>query len=368
MTEVLSVLFPYIVFFYLIDCFKYVHKYNLLIENLYGSNFNLKKEGFHFVGLSPIGSNFFSYDYPFCLTTKGLYLLKTEPIYRIDLFQSDDFLYIPYQDLSEIQAEGENIKLNNTRTIKTHNNITARHLACLIQELRNLDLAKRYERIRSFLLKTLDFEEIKKRISSYDNQTYYLKLSCSFMFINTFLVIPLILYFPLYLYINIKIIVILIFFSYFAIFMLTLFCHKKMFINEKYHRLKLILTLILYPVSAIHILSHLTKDYFSNFDYLALAAVLLPSNVFKEIVRKEIFRIEYIKDHIDSKDWIEYWDLKKSSINRLIEQRGLSLENIKVMPQKKEDQAISYCPYCLCEFTKQLSECPDCMVKVNTYS
>ena len=73
-----------------------------------------------------------------------------EPIYEINLYEPEDFTFVSYQELAEIDAEGETVKFNKKNIIKASSTITALHLVCFIKELKGLDNLKRLERIKSF--------------------------------------------------------------------------------------------------------------------------------------------------------------------------------------------------------------------------
>ena len=367
MEEILSILFPCIAILYLIDSIRHVPQYHVLFVSFLGSKFRLKRSGFHFSDLSPIGCVIVSHNYPVCFTRTGVYLLDAKIGYEIDLHKAEDFSFVSYQDIGEIETDGETVRLGEKYSIKTSSVIASRRLAHIIDEMKDLDSSKRTAKIAAFLSEAFDVQAITDLWSSYSGPFFYLKALCCFLFINTFVLLPLVLYSNLSFFINITFIVIYMILSYLIIVIFTYFKHKKIYGPERLHRAYLLLSVICLPVTTMHVLSYLTRDMYSRFDYLALTAALTPSSSFIALARKEWHRIDYIKSQIKVEDWIKFWDLKKDHLLRLIEITGLSVEDILAVPERQDQTATNYCPYCLCEYTEALTECPDCGIKLKTF-
>jgi len=368
MIEVIADLFPYIVLLYLIDCIKYIHQYHLIFVSYTGIKYGLKKSGFHVTDLLPIGNTIISHNYPIVLTCKGLYTLELEiKNYELDLYREEDFIFISYQDIDVVQTDGKAVKINGKNYFKLPSPISALKISELIKELQELSPIKRLEKIRSFLSEESDLEKIINVRQSLNSKILYLKVLCSFLFINVFILVPAVLYTNFYLYFNVFFIISSMGAAYVLIFFMTYFVHRKMLFDEKAQRAYILLTLVFYPIAAIHVLSYFIKDIFVRFNFLAIAASTLPSREFIILARKELYKIEHSKCRINNDDWIEYWNLKKNHLICLIQEKGYSLKDFLSAPQKQDDMAVGYCPYCFGEFIKELKTCPDCGIPINKF-
>ncbi len=367
MREIISVLFPVLAALYLLDCVKYISQYHLLFVSNLGIKFNLKRAGFHFVGLSPLSSLVIADNFRTCFTGNGLYFLETGDRYEIELYNAEDFSFVSYKDIAKIEADGETVRVNGKSIIKTPSRAAARNFVSLLNELKDLDSSKRFARIKSYLSEAFDLQGPARLKSSHSKLLFYLRILCGFLFINTFVMLPLVLYSKLYLYVNIHVVAMYISFSYLLIFSLTYLGHKRIYRTEKLQRIYTLLSLIFLPVTAMHVVGCLTRDMYSRFHYLTVACALMPSVTFGKLVRRELFRIDYLVSQIKNSDWIKFWDLERSHLRSLVRKAGLSIEELLSAPEKCDELATSYCPFCLCEYTKDLNECHDCGVKLNKF-
>ena len=367
MREVFSVLFPVLVALYLLDCVKYIPQYHLLFVSNFGVKFNLKRAGFHFVGLSPLSSLVNAHNYPTFFTASGLYFLETEDRYEIELYNAEEFSFLSYKDIAKIEADGETVKVNGKAIMKTPAHKIARNFVSLVNELKSLDPSKRFIKIKSYLSESFDLQGAARLKLSHAKLFFYLKILCGFLFLNIFVMAPLVLYSNLNAYVNIHVVALYIGSSYLIIVVLTHLGHKRIYREEKLQRLYSLLSLICLPVSAMHVISYLTRDMYSRFHYLTTACALMPPVTFGELARKELFRIEYLASQIKNSDWIESLNLERTNISILVKKAGLAIEALLSVPQKQDELATSYCPYCLCEYTKDFSECYDCGVNLKKF-
>ena len=125
--------------------------------------------------------------------------------------------------------------------------------------------------------------------------------------------------------------------------------------------------MIFSPVSAMHATYYISRDFFTYFDYLAIAELLLPGDIFQSLARKELCLIHQRKQLFDKFDWHEYWGLKEKSITNLIEKAGYTSQTILAAPGKQDENATSYCPVCLAEYIESYEECSDCQVGLKKY-
>jgi len=364
---ILEVLFPYIVILYLIDCITYVKSHHLLFVSDLGKGFRLKEAGLHLVGLLPVSQTIASHNLPLCFTSNGVHTVADGHQYKSGLYEAKDFHFIPYHDLITIETDGKAVKINGKVSIKTPSGVIARHIMGLIQDLKGLRPSKRRKKIQSFLTKATDLQEIETLRTAYSNPILYLKILSSVLFTYTFIVLPLALYSELYLHINFFGLLVSMALNYLLIIILAYFAHQKIYRAKFRHRVYSLISIILSPFTAVHVLNNLTRDIYARFDHLAVAAELLPSSAFQDLMRKELYRITYTKARNENSPLVEFWNLRENSLHALLAKVGISTQKLLVAPKKQDESATSYCPLCGAEYMTEFDRCSDCGVELKEF-
>ena len=154
---------------------------------------------------------------------------------------------------------------------------------------------------------------------------------------------------------------------YFLLLIVAIRTLKKLYRFDNDLRSHMLLSIILSPVNAIHVISYLTRDLYFKFNYLTLAAFFMPRDSFKELVRKEIFLIDYFENEIDRQGWRKFWKLKKELLQGMLEKCEISISEISKPPEKRDQTAIYYCPFCRTEYRKKRLHCIDCEVALKEF-
>ncbi len=361
---ILEVLFPYIVIIYLLDCISYIKSHHLLFVSHLGKTFRHKEAGLHLVGLLPVSQAIVSHNLPLCFTSKGVYFVPDGQHHKSGIYETKDFHFIPYKDLTIVEADGKAIKINSKVSIKTPSGAIARHIIGFIKDLKVLRPSKRGEKIQSFLANSVDLQEIKALRIAYSNPIFCLQILSSVLFVYTFIVLPLTLYSELYLYIDLFRLLIIMALNYLLILAMTYFAHKKIYSEKVGHRVYSLLSIILSPFTAIHVLNNLTRDIYARFDYIAVAVELLPSDTFQDLMRKEMYRLIFAKSQEQKGHLVGFWRLKENLLHRLLAETGITVEEILATPKKQDESATSYCPLCGAEYRAEFDRCSDCGVKL----
>ena len=125
--------------------------------------------------------------------------------------------------------------------------------------------------------------------------------------------------------------------------------------------------MIFSPLSVAHATNYITTDLFAHFNFLAVAALLLPSELFIGLARKELFLIDNRKNLVEAPDWSEYWEIKEKSIKNFLKKAGYTTQKVLSPPLRKDDNAIYYCPVCQTEYIGEVEYCSDCGIKLNRF-
>lgn len=367
MRSILQELFPYIVLLYLIDSFIYIKRHQVLFVSQLGGTFRLKKAGFHIVGLLPISQTVISHYVPLCFSGNGMYILTEEALHENRLYEEEDFRFISYQDINEAMADGEGIKINGMQLMTAPSAIAAKNIAGLIHDLKNLKPSERPQKIRNILADAMDLIELKAIRRRQEKLFFYVDVLGSVLFTYTFMILPWALYATLGEYISVQLLLASIGVIHLLIILVTFFGLRNLPKVEVGFRMITLFSIILFPPSAIHVLNNLTRNLYGQFDYLTIAGGLLPADTFKYLVGRELRRIIYLKAKGNNDDLKEFWGMKEHSLHGLIDQAGVSLEEIQAVPEKKDKSAVSYCPYCLSEFIGGFAGCSDCGVELKEF-
>lgn len=367
MRELLETVFPYLVILYVIDGITYVNTHHLLFVSYFGAGFKLVKSGAFFVNLSPLGHVTASHNLPICFSCNGVYFLTAGRRYETSLYHLEDFKCLPYQDMDTIEANGKEIKINGERLVKAPSSISTKQIAGIIQELKALKPGQRRKRIQTFLSETTDLQRVLATKRAYSLPFLCLMLLCSVLFILTFVALPLALYSELRWSINLIHLLLTFTLNYLLILGLTYFLLRRVYRGETGTIFQEFLSVGLLPVSAIQALSHLTKDIYAEFDYVATAGVLLPLDLFRDLIRRELYRVNHAKGQNSDRDWAEFWALRENTLHRLIGQSDVTLAEILAAPEKQDVSAASYCPLCWAEYRVGFERCWECDVSLTAF-
>jgi len=367
MREIFSVLFPYIVILYIIDCISYVKSHDFLFVSTVRGCFKLIKSGLYIKSVSPLSRTFLSRNNPVLFTSIGIYLPTSEQHYQNSFYRSEDFTFIPYHDMDTLEIDGKRVRLNHSNFINTSSIRYARHIGSFIQELKDSKQRERGYKIKAFLDNANDFSQIENHEESFTNPFFYLKILCSLLFVCIFILLPIGVYADHSVYFNFPIFVLMILLIYLTTIIMSYTLLGKIYPEEFDQRLNTMLSVILMPVAAIHVLSYLTRDIYVNFDPLAIGRVLLPRDDFQGLLRKELFYIDQAKTQHDPCGWSEFWELRQKSIMGLIAKTQVDLSELRLAPDKKDRSAGAYCPLCYSEYRLGFNRCSDCNIELKPY-
>ena len=367
MREIFATLFPYFILLYILDSIKYLHNHFVLFVAYGGSAFKLKGSGFHLSDVSPLGISIVSHRIPFMVSRRGLYFLRQEYAPGAVLYEAEDFDFIPYKDMKTVSSDGRDIKIDGKSVFRVPSSMVAGTMSALIQDLRDTQPEKRSGRLETAFEEALNGAKVKELRGFFARQCLSLRYLCSMLFLGLFLIVPGLLYTELYQVIDIRPFFLGIVLLYILIVSKTISAHRKLYGSEKGHRYSTILSLVFYPVCAIHATTHLTRDLFGRFDYVTLAAALLSPSAFLPVIRKELYMIEHLKSQLKDPDWAEAWDLRETHLNSLATWAGITVNQVFACPEKEDQMILSYCPLCSAQYRINHDHCPDCGARLRRF-
>jgi hypothetical protein len=357
-------LFPFIILMYLVDCIALVKKHQMIFFTILGNHFWLKKSGILLLGLFPISEVIHAVKEPICFTKLGLFFLcKNVSEYK----NPSNITFISYKNINLVETQSNAITINRAIKVIYPNNNSANRISVLIRKLilvENNLLQKEIQKINS---QSTDIKEIIRIRHHNKRQLYFLYVCETIFFILLFIIIPIYIYTELRFYLNPLGLLIPLIISYLATVTLAIIKRKDIIgLDKNKARLSTILT-ILSPITSLHIATELTKNTLSEFEYLALAAVLLPADEFYFLIRREILLTATAKLEHDKLEWQEYWEQREQKSRTILAQKGMNVQELFSTPVKKDCNADKYCPLCLSEYKIVAKQCSTCGIPLKNY-
>ena len=367
--QVLSVILPYLAVLYVLDSLTFVGSHQLIFVSHFGRSFGIRKPGLCLTSLSPLGQTIAVSTTQACLSSSGIYLVSKNHLHQDSprRYEREAFRFIPYANVARLELTGSNVQLNDTTEVQTPSVFSARLLIERIQRLKDASYAERQQLIASFMHEETDAKKVILARRAFMNPLFYMKLFCSLLFVNLFVILPVALYTSISAFINITALFIVILVLYAGIVTFSAHLVGKMYPKEPTVKWQIVLTIILSPVAAMHVVSYLTRHLFASFDPLALGSVLLPPNAFRSWMREELVLIGKACEQDDGFGWAEFWQLKKEALHQLIIWTGNNWRDFLAPPVKQDLSAASYCPLCQAEYRTGFSECSDCGIELEHY-
>ena len=360
MIDVLKVLYPYIILFYIIDCFIYIKHFQIAFQSPIGTGYTYIKKGLRFIGLSPICRLYIVHNLPVFFSQNNIYIWKKSECCETDLYLPESFFHFNYHDIKSIKRDDTQLVLNDDIKINVHSSATSSDIEKKIRILKETPPGKRNDVIHRYLETSLDTEAIKKNRFNVSTTLSALELSSIILCIVFFLLIPCILYIPIR--INILLVLILAAFLYLMIMVLSVLSVKKKIAPNSSGLSTLLAILIFSPVTSIHVIHFLTKPILDAYDYIAVSAALLTPDDLNILLKTELKRIHFSKVKSTDTDLTACLEVKEKSYHRFLSASGLSKDDILIPPARKDINAYSYCPMCEAEFVKSVDVCPECNI------
>ncbi len=316
----------------------------------------------------PTGISFLTHNLPLVMTSRGVYFPKELRLPEKVVYRGSDFRFIAYDTIDHIRTEGKEVYINDTLTLRTTSSIGARSIEHALNELVSLAADRRSKKIDSILKERINAAGLRGRFDAYQRYFVRLALPCTLMFVLLFIVLPLSIYTKFNLYVPLGFSVAGIVGTYLIIIGLTYLTHRKIFPGEPLERAYVIFSITVSPVAAAHAVHYLTKPFFADDHFAAVAAEFMPLDRFREEVRKEILIAAYSKSGNSDPEWALFWAQKARALRRLANGKGVSISEIMAPLMRQDESAVCYCPFCRVEYQTLQNKCHDCDVKLVEYA
>ena len=313
--------------------------------------------------LPPAGRVFLSHLLPISISPAGIcaYNLQTLPSEARSPSQTGRFM--PFSKVTRSTTDGVYLLVNDERFAKCATARQARTLAKLIGEMAKASATKRERLVRNWISKQFAMDNAAARLAEGNAVIQPMRELSLILFLFLFVLTPsLVISFGLMgLIIPVAAVMVIM-----AVLIGILFyrAHKQLFPAETSERFESLVKMILCPPVSIRAPDVLTRNLLAEYSPIVLASLLAGSGE-QQFVRAFILDLQHpLKHEVSDEtaattiDWTA-----AEQLNVCLEQvragHYLKPEDLAA-PSQREENSITYCPRCLCQFVVTAAECPDC--------
>ena len=313
--------------------------------------------------LPPAGRVFLSHLSPISISPSGIcaYNLQTLPSEARSPSQTGQFL--PFSKVSSSKTDGVYLLVNGERFAKCATARQARTLAKLIAEMAKVSAAKREPLARTWISKQFAMDDAAARLREGNAVIQPMQELSLILFMFLFVVTPVLVssFGLIGLIIPVAAVMVIL-----AVLIGILFyrAHKQLYPDEGSERFENLVKMILCPPVSMRAPDILTRNLLAEYSPIVVASLLTGSSE-QQFMRAFILDLQHPLKHEVSDEAAE-----KTIGWTAVEQLNICLEQIKAgrylkpeelsAPTQREENSISYCPRCRCQFVVSAVECPDC--------
>lgn len=313
--------------------------------------------------LPPAGRVFLSHLSPISISPSGIcaYNLQTLPSEARSPGQTGSFL--PFGKVTRATTDGVYLLVNDERFAKCATAGQARTLARLIGEMAKASAGKRERLARNWISRQFALEDAAGRLLEGNAIIKPMRELSLILFLFLFVVTPVLVssFGLMRLIIPVAAVMVIL-----AVLIGILFyrAHQQLFPEETSERFESLVKMILCPPVSIRAPDVLTRNLLAEYSPIVLASLLAGSSE-QQFVRAFILDLQHPLKH-------EVSDESAANTIRWTasEQLNICLEQVKAghylnpadlsAPTHREENSVSYCPRCQCQFVVSAAECPDC--------
>lgn len=362
-----------LVLLYLSECVIWVKRESVAFVSAWGSRWRLAvppswmgnaNGGLLLLNpLPPAGRVFLSHLSPVSISPSGIcaFNLQTLLSEARSPYQSGEFM--PFSKIKDAGSDGAYLIINKEKFTKCANAKQAHALAKLAGSMAKTSASKRESMARAWVGKQFAVDEAAAFLSESVKLIKPIQQMGVILFLFLFVLTPALAFAyglsPLIIPVAAVMVAL-------AIVIAIMFhrAHKQLFPVDSSERLESLVKMILCPPVSIRAADILTRNLLAGYSPIVLASVL-PGSGEQQFVRGFILDLKHplrheISDEIASQTIA--WTANEQ-LNVCVEQvkkgRYLKPEELQA-PTQREENSLSYCPRCRCQFVVSEGECPDC--------
>jgi len=357
--DVLTILFPYLVLLYLLDCVVRVRGGHLLFVSHLGRRFRPAGDGAHAIGLLPTSRAVLSHNLPLFLSAGGIHLPAAESRWDRPL-RPRDLRFLPWGEIVSVAAEGQDVLVNGTPSVALPTEAAAAATASAIREIAASAPSRRREKAEALIARSYDLEALAGLREAVRTPLLGVSVMSSLLFLCVYAVLPLALFAGSFR--GRSLVPLLLAMAVAYVLAVAGACTARRAIDPDTApgRAHLVLLLLLVPPGAAHVLGQLTRDLFARYDHLAVAAALASPGDFRRVARREMARFALSEVPPGDGELADALRMRERAARRLLAQAGLDADRILAPPRKQCPESERYCPACEVEYLGGADRCADC--------
>ena len=362
-----------LVLLYLSECLIWVKRESVAFVSAWGSRWRLSippswmgnaSGGILLLNpLPPAGRVFLSHLSPISISPSGIcaFNLQTLPSEARSPYQSGQFL--PFNKIKDSSSDGAYLLINKEKFTKCATTKQAHALAKLIAAMAKASGSKRESTARTWVVKQFAVDDAAALLKESAALIEPIQQMGVILFLFLFVFTPSLAFTfgaaPLIIPVAGVMVAL-------AIEIAIMFhrAHKKLYPAESSERLESLVKMILCPPVSIRAADILTKNLLAQYSPIVLASVL-PGSGEKQFVRSVILDLKHPLRHevtdADAEKTIEWTASEQLNVCMDQVKKGRYLKPQELLaPAQREENSISYCPRCRCQYVVNDGECPDC--------
>ena len=357
---------------YLSDCFLWIKKQSVAFVSPWGRRWRIAKlnsslangrGGLLFVNpLPPLGSVFLSHLSPISISPAGICAFNLQALPFVGR-PAQTGRSLAFSEITGSSTDGAYLLVNNQKFTKFATAKQARAIAELINAARGATPAAREGMLRTYFAKQFAADEAAAILHEADLAIKPIRTACSILFLFLFVATPILVsmfgLIPLLVPVALVMIILAV-----DISIMFYGAHKKFYPLESQERIEGVVKMILCPPVSIRATDLLTKNLLSEYSPVVVAALLSGSNA-EQFVRAFILDLQHPLSHEVTDEnaaevfvWLASEQLQGCLAH--LKRSGYSTPEKLLAPPAPDEDSVSYCPRCGCQFVVGYGACPDC--------
>src|ERR1043166_7485582 len=358
---------------YLSDCLIWVKRESVAFVSVWGGRWRLTVPA-SWLGnangavmflnpVPPAGRIFLSHLLPISISPSGIcaYNLQTLPSEARSPSQTGQ--YLSFDQIKSVATDGVYLVVDNEKFAKGAASGKAKMLAQLVRELIKTGTSKRERLVREWVRKQFAIDDAVARLASGKTIIEPIQELSFVLFMFLFFVAPVLMsaFGLIRLIIPVAVVMVILAVLTGITFYRT---HKQLFPREGLERYENLVKMILCPPVSIRAADVLTRNLLADYSPIVLASVLGGAGE-QQFVRAFVLDLQHPLKHEVSDETAEQtmrWAVDEQlniCLDQIKQGRYLRPEEL-LAPSVREQDSISYCPRCRCQYVVSGTDCLDC--------
>lgn len=315
--------------------------------------------------LPPLGTVFFGQQPPLSLSADAV-LAFTAACLNPSWRPVPSARCVRFDEIKAVAREGRRVLVNDRLLLQAASPFVARRVVRELRELKEAPADRRASMIRRALTESFDEAAVRERVREFQKRSAALRALANSLFLFLYLFAPLLVW-RFTLPIVVWWLVAGLLAHTITIAVLFRRAHGHLYPGGHEERFTPFLTMLLAPPSAIRATDALGKPLLEDFHALAVAKVLLASEVFRAFARHVLLDLRHpmspvcpVSEPVAVQAEESFRAAVREEAERFVSGAGLNLEELLRPAARSEAAHTAYCARCGAQFVARDSTCSDC--------